>query len=142
MKYQQKFFETYQKTSIQLRTIEQQRLLAIREQMRFVIDLITPPIDNLFTSTNFDDLLNTWEQENLVSIDHWSHSNRSQHDISLILLDEIKQVVDEYCHHQQMNANNKQMTLHRISEQLKTFDHSNEEFLQRMDSITSTHSHI
>ncbi len=110
--------------------------------MRFVIDLIMPPIDNLFTSTNFDDLLNTWEQENLVSIDHWSHSNRSQHDISLILLDEIKQVVDECYHHRQMNTNNKQMTLHRISEQLKTFDHSNEEFLQRMDSITSTHSHI
>jgi hypothetical protein len=36
------------------------------------------------------------------------------------------------------------MTLNRISDQLKTIDHSNEEFLKRMNSITSniTHNHI
>lgn len=39
MKYQQKFFEIYQNSSIQLRAIEQQRLLAIRDQMRLAIDL-------------------------------------------------------------------------------------------------------
>lgn len=121
MKYQQEFFNIYQKSSIQLRTIEQQRLLAIREQMRFSIHLTLNNEENLFTSNNFDDLLNTWENENLISIDHWSHfshrSLRSQYDTSLILLDEIKQIVDEYSNH---------MTLNRI------------------DSIPSniTHSHI
>lgn len=39
VKYQQKFFDIYQKSYIQLRTIEQQRLLAIREQMRFAMNL-------------------------------------------------------------------------------------------------------
>ncbi len=43
VKYQQQFFEIYQKSSIQLRTIEQQRLLAIREQMRFAINLTMIP---------------------------------------------------------------------------------------------------
>jgi len=89
-----------------------------------------------------------WEHQHLVSIDHWSHfphrSIRSQHDISLILLDEIKQIVEEYYNHRQINSNHKHMTLNRISDQLKIIDNSNEEFLKRMDSITSniTHSHI
>lgn len=39
VKYQQKFFEIYQSSYIQLRAIEQQRLLAIRDQMRLAIDL-------------------------------------------------------------------------------------------------------
>jgi hypothetical protein len=103
---------------------------------------------NLFTSNNFDDLLNNWDQQHIISIDHWSHFPRrstiSRHDASLILLDEIKQVVNEYYNQRQSISNNKHTTLSRISEQLKTNDHPDDEFLKRMDSITSylTHSHI
>jgi hypothetical protein len=100
---------------------------------------------NLFTSNNFDDLLNTWDHQHIISINNWSHfprrSTRSQHDTSLILLDEIKQIVDEYYNHRQIISNNKQTTLTRISDQLKTIDNSNDEFIKRLDSITS-HSHI
>jgi hypothetical protein len=138
VKYQRQFFEIYQSSSIQLRTIEQQRLLAIREQMRLAINL-TINESNLFTSNNFDDLLNTWEQQNTVSIDHWSHfPHRSEHDTSLILPDEIKQAIDEYYNHRQMNSTNKHLTLNRI------FDQTSEEFLKRIDSISSNiiHSHI
>ena len=102
VKSQQQFFEIYQNSSIQLRTIEQQRLLAIREQMRFAINL-TIDESNLFTSNNFDDLLNRWEHQNTVSIDHWSHfPHRSEHDIAYNLLDEIQQTTDEYSHHRKV----------------------------------------
>jgi hypothetical protein len=103
---------------------------------------------NLFTSNNFDDLLNSWDHQNRISIDHWSHfpcrSDKSQHDTSLILLDEIKEVINEYYNHRQIISNNKNTTFTRISDQLETIDNPNDEFLKRMDSITSniTHSHI
>ena len=103
---------------------------------------------NLFTSSNFDDLLNTWDHQHTVSINNWSHfprrSSISQRDTSLNLLDEIKQIVDEHYNHRQIISNNKHTTLTRISDQLKTMDDSSDEFLKRMDSIASniTHSHI
>lgn len=93
-------------------------------------------------------MLNIWDHQNIISIDHWSHfpcrSNISPHDTSIILLDEIKQAVDEYYNHRQIITNNKNTTLTRISDQLKTIDNPNDEFLKRMDSITSniTHSHV
>ena len=69
---------------------------------------------NLFTSSNFDDLLNSWDHQHTVSINNWSHfprrSSISQGDTSLNLLDEIKQIVDEHYKH---------TTLTRISDQLK-----------------------
>ena len=121
VKYQQKFLEIYRTSSIQLRAVEQQRLLAIREQMRFAIQLtlfdhgITLKIiysmskfsfildeHQLFLSNNFDELLNIWENQNTISIDHWTHfphrSIRSSHEISFNLLDEIKQAIEEYFH--------------------------------------------
>ncbi len=150
-----------------MRTIEQQRLLAIREQMRFAMNLTMTTLGeekvmldkikhslvilddyNLFTSNNFDDLLNNWDHQNRISIDHWSHfpcrSDKSQHDTSLSLLDEIKEVINEYYNHRQIISNNKNTTFTRISDQLETIDYPNDEFLKRMDSITSniTHSHI
>lgn len=122
--FQQEFFQIYQKSSIQLRTNEQQRLLTIREQMKSIIHLtLLNKSEHLFISNNFDDLLNKWENEHMISLDHWlhypHHSIKSQHDMSLILFDEIKQMI-------------------------RLGDNLNEEFLQRIDSITSnlTRSHI
>jgi hypothetical protein len=133
-----------------LRTIEQQRLLAIREQMRFTMNLTMTTSDNhhLFSWNNFDDLLNSWDNEHIISINNWSHfprrSARSQHDNSLVLLDEIKEIVDEYYNHRQIVSNNRATTLRRISNQLKIIDNSNDEYVKRIDSIASnlTHSHI
>ena len=82
----------------------------------------------LFTSNNFDDLLKIWEKQNMVSVDHWTHfphrSIRSSQEISFNLLDEIKQVIDEYSQSRSI--------------------HSTEQFIQRINSIPSniTHSHI
>lgn len=62
----------------------------------------------LFLSSNFDDLLQTWDNQNRISIDHWTHfphrSIRSSHEISLNLLDEIKQVIEEYFHPQSIHS--------------------------------------
>ncbi|UJR08904.1 hypothetical protein I4U23_013158 [Adineta vaga] len=113
VKYQEQFFEIYQRTCIQLRTIEQQRLVAIREQMKFAMNLTLTSFDdyNLFASTNFDQLLNSWDDQYKVAIDHWSHfpahANVSQQYPSLLLLDEIKQIVDEYHNHRQFNFTHK-----------------------------------
>ncbi|CAF1156559.1 unnamed protein product [Rotaria sordida] len=150
IKYQEQFCKIYQTSYIQLQTIEQQRLLTIREQMRFAMNLTMISINdhNLFASNNFDDLLNTWNHQHIVSIDHWTHFPRrstiSQQDTSLILLNEIKQVINEYYNHRQNLSNNKHLTLSRISDQLNTIDNANDEFLKRMDSITSniTYTHI
>ncbi|CAF1372699.1 unnamed protein product [Adineta steineri] len=150
IKYQQQFYNIYQRSYIHLRTIEQQRLLAIREQMRFAMNLTMATTDdhNLFSSNNFDDLLNTWDQQHIISIDHWSHfprrSNISQHEISLLLLDEIKQITDEYYNHRQNIIQNKNPTLTRITNQLKLIDNSNDAFVKCIDSNTSnlTQSYI
>ena len=140
MKYEQQFFEVYERSYIQLRTIEQQRLLAIREQMRFAMNLTMTTSDHhhLFSWNNFDDLLNSWDNEHLISINNWSHfprqSTRSEHDNSLILLDEIKEVVDEYYNHRSIISNNRDATLKS----------PNDDYIKRIDSIASnlTHSHI
>ncbi|CAF4439731.1 unnamed protein product [Rotaria sp. Silwood2] len=150
IKYQEQFCKIYQTSYIQLQTIEQQRLLAIREQMRFAMNLTMISINdhNLFASNNFDDLLNTWDHQHIMSIDHWARFPRqstiSQQDTSLILLNEIKQVVNEYYNHRQNTSNNKHLTLSRISDQLNTIDNANDEFLKRIDSITSniTYTHL
>jgi hypothetical protein len=100
---------------------------------------------NLFASNNFDDLLNMWNHQHIISIDHWTDfSRRSQQDNSLNLLDEIKQVINDYYNHRQTMSNNKHLTFNRISDQLNTIDNSNDDFLKRMDSITSnlTYTHI
>lgn len=78
--------------------------------MRLIINLtITNPgtLDHhLFASNHFDDLLNTWDQQYLISIDHWSQFPRrsltSRYESSANLLDEIKQVIDEYYHRREI----------------------------------------
>ncbi|CAF3327394.1 unnamed protein product [Rotaria socialis] len=150
IKYQEQFCNTYQTSYIQLQTIEQQRLLAIREQMRFAINLTMMSTDdyNLFASNNFDDLLTMWNHQHIISIDHWTDFSRrstaSRQDNSFNLLDEIKQVINEYYNHRQTVSNNKHLTFNRISDQLNTIDNSNDDFLKRIDSITSniTYTHI
>ncbi|CAF3324564.1 unnamed protein product [Rotaria socialis] len=150
IKYQEQFCNTYQTSYIQLQTIEQQRLLAIREQMRFAINLTMMSTDdyNLFASNNFDDLLTMWNHQHIISIDHWTDFSRrstaSHQDNSFNLLDEIKQVINEYYNHRQTVSNNKHLTFNRISDQLNTIDNSNDDFLKRIDSITSniTYTHI
>jgi hypothetical protein len=51
-KFQQQFFEIYQTSYIQLRTIEQQRLLAIREQMRFAMNVTMNMIGKKYEQIN------------------------------------------------------------------------------------------
>jgi hypothetical protein len=105
------FFQIYHTSSIQLRSIEQQRLLAIREHMRLIMNLtMTTNSDSanhhLFASNHFDELLNAWDQQYLISIDHWSQFPRrsltSRYESSSNLLDEIKQVIDEYYHRREI----------------------------------------
>ncbi|CAF1549460.1 unnamed protein product, partial [Adineta steineri] len=71
-------------------------------------------------------------------------SNISQHEISLLLLDEIKQITDEYYNHRQNIIQNKNPTLTRISNQLKLIDNPNDAFVKCIDSNTSnlTQSYI
>ena len=103
-KFAHQFFQIYHTSSIQLRSIEQQRLLAIREHMRLLMNLTMPSaLDNphhLFTSNDFDELLKTWDEQYLISIDHWSQFPRrsltSRYESSANLLEEIKQVIDDY----------------------------------------------
>ena len=103
---------------------------------------------HLFTSTDFDDLLNSWDHQHTISIDHWSHFPRRSHlpqqDTSLALLDEIKQAIDEYYTRPPMISDKKNSTLTRLSDQLKIIDNSPDNHIKRMDSMTSnlTHSHI
>lgn len=122
-KIQEQFWKIYRTSSVQLRAIEQQRLLAVREQMRLTVNLtlnnkgslsfefrkfhrtshtsFTSTVDDnkLFTSNNLDQILNEWDEQHLISIDHWSQFPRrsliSRYDSSINLLDEIKQVIDE-----------------------------------------------
>lgn len=102
MKYQQEFFKIYQTSSVQLRMIEQQRLLTISEHMRLTMNLTLNLRDHQrFSSHHFDDMLNLWDEQHHISLDHWSQFPRRlslsrQEDSSLHLLDEIKQVIDQY----------------------------------------------
>ncbi|CAF0772238.1 unnamed protein product [Adineta ricciae] len=112
-KYQEQLLEVYQRTSIQLRTVEEQRLVAIREQIRFAMNLTITSLDrhSLFTSNNVDDLLDGWDNQHKIAIDHWSHlpayASISQQYSSLLLLDEIKQIVDKYYNQQQLNSSHR-----------------------------------
>ena len=62
-----------------------------------------PDDRDLFPTTKFDELLNAWDEQHQISMDHWSHfprrSTRSSYETSLVLLDEIKHVIDEYYTH-------------------------------------------
>ena len=66
---------------------------------------------SLFTSNNVDDLLDSWDDQHKIAIDHWSHlpayASISQQYSSLHLLDEIKQIVEKYYNQQQLNSSNR-----------------------------------
>ncbi|CAF0744260.1 unnamed protein product [Didymodactylos carnosus] len=166
-KFYEEFMNIYQTNVVQLRTLEQQRLMTIREQMHFAMNLTTmentlnsvltganKEMDNMNDSTNewnlfknnYDDLLNYWEKHHTITVNNCTktqfvHKTMNYHESNL--LNEIKDAVNDYYNRKQhKNCEtivNKRTTLERFSERLKTID-NNENMIRQINSVKRVES--
>ena len=77
--------------------------------MKQIVEFFVQADQQLFVTNDFDRLLNDWDEQHLINIDQWAQFPRrslvSRYDSSVNLLDEIKQVIDEYYYQRDMRLN-------------------------------------